>query len=154
MNNGELCSNEHIKFYFYFLGYFDPPPTWQPSCICTYIFCNVYHSFLGVINGSISMKFHTQLEHTIVKSVTGQHFVIYQQNSNFFTAHAYFKPELLMVPYALYILQQYYVAFHRNDASATAYRIQSTCVMSSFKAVCQEMPKKNSGEHNICVKKC
>ena len=30
----------------------------------------------------------------------------------FLTAHAFFKPELLMVPYAFRILQQYYIEFH------------------------------------------
>ena len=42
-------------------------------------------------------------------------FVIYQNKiflNYFFTAHAYFKPELLMVPYALCILQKYYIEFH------------------------------------------
>ena len=29
-----------------------------------------------------------------------------------FTAHVYFKPVLLMVPYAFRILQQYYIEFH------------------------------------------
>ena len=48
------------------------PTTWQPSWICTYIFSNFYRSFLGVIYWSISLKFHTQLENTILKWVTGQ----------------------------------------------------------------------------------
>ena len=30
----------------------------------------------------------------------------------FFTGHAYFNPELLIVPYALRILQHYYIEFH------------------------------------------
>ena len=60
------------------------------------------------------MKFHTQLEHTILKCVTDQHLLFTQKIflNYFFTAHAYFKPELLMVPYALRILQQYYSEFH------------------------------------------
>ena len=61
------------------------------------------------------MKFHTQLEHTILKCVTGQHLLFTKKKHFliiFVTAHAYFKPELLMVPYALRILQQYYSAFH------------------------------------------
>ena len=60
------------------------------------------------------MKFHTQLEHTILKCVTGQHLLFTKKIflNYFFTAHAYFKPELLMVPYALRILQQYYSEFH------------------------------------------
>ena len=56
----------------------------------------------------MSMKFHAQLENTILKYVTGQHLLFTKQIFfySFFTAHAYFKPELLMVPYALHILQQ------------------------------------------------
>ena len=72
MNNGELCSNEHSKKKIDFFRVIWPP-TWQPSWNCTYIFSNFPRSFLGVINWSISMKFHTQLEHTILKCVTGQH---------------------------------------------------------------------------------
>ena len=68
-----------------------------------------------------------------------------------FTAHAYFNPELMMVPYGLRISQQYYVDFHWN-ASAPAYRVLSTCVMWSVKAVCQEMPETNSGENIIFLK--
>ena len=61
------------------------------------------------------MKFHTQLENTILKCVTGQHLLFTKTKQIliiFFTVHAYFKPELLMVPYALCILQKYYIEFH------------------------------------------
>ena len=44
-------------------------------------------SFLCVINRSISMKFHTQLENTILKCVTGQHLSYTEQF--FFTAHTF-----------------------------------------------------------------
>ena len=45
-----------------------------------------------------------------------------------FTAHAYFKPELLMVPYAFRIMQQYYIEFHKN-AFVTLYRILSALLV-------------------------
>ena len=38
--------------------------------------------------------------------------VIFSGVNYFFTAHAYFKPKLLMIPYAFRILQQYYIKFH------------------------------------------
>ena len=57
-----------------------------------------------------------------------------------------------MIPYAFRILQQYYIEFQSKD-SVTHFRILSTCVMLSFKAVCQEMAEKNSAENKICVKK-
>ena len=62
----------------------------------------------------MSLQFHTQLEHTILKCVTGQHLLFSKTTIFFiifFTAHAYFKPELLMVPYAFRILQ-HYIEFH------------------------------------------
>ena len=62
----------------------------------------------------MSLTFHTQLEHTILKCVTTPH-LLFCKNifyNYFFTAHAYFKPELLMIPYAFRTLQQYYIEFH------------------------------------------
>ena len=70
--------------------------------------------YLVIFNGVSRRKFHTQLEHTILKCVTGQHLLFSKQIffKFVFTAHAYFKPELLMVPYAFRILEQYYSEFH------------------------------------------
>ena len=105
------------------------PSTWQPSWICTYIFSN----FLGVINWSISITFHTQLEHIILKSVTDQHLLFINKIFVNFLLRMHISSQNYWW-YAVSILQQYYVEFHWN-ASATAYRILSTCVMWSFKCL-------------------
>ena len=103
---------------------------WQPSWICTYIFSN----FIGVSRRNILINIieiaHTARTYYPTKCVTEPHLLFSKTIflNYFFTAHAYFKPELLMILYAFRILQQYYIEFQQN-ASVTHFRILSTCVM-------------------------
>ena len=87
----------------FFKGNLTPPPQVAAILEVYMHFSNVYRRFSGAIKCSISIKFHTQLENTILKSVTGQQLLF---TKLIFTPHAYVKLELLMVPYALRTLQQ------------------------------------------------